>query len=106
VNVIYPPAQTNVIVTPNSGSSGYDQYGQPLNTGGYASRGSTSDQAVYLIASKDHTIQAALSYAVNGSTLEYTTMDHQQRRMPLDQVDRALTDRLNRERHVSFALPQ
>jgi translation initiation factor IF-2 len=105
VNVIYPPAQSTVYVDPSTAGRA-DQYGQPLNTGSYAQTTSSADQSMYLIATKDHNISVALTYAINGSMLEYTTLDHQLRRVPLDQVDRSLTDRLNRERHVSFQLTQ
>jgi hypothetical protein len=106
VNVIYPPAQPSVYVEhANPVIHEYDQYGQQIG-GSSVPYGASDSSPVYLIATKDHTIQAALAYSVTGSTLQLTTLDHQQRQVPLDQVDRDLTARLNRERHVSFQLPQ
>jgi hypothetical protein len=37
--------------------------------------------------------------------LHYVTLQHEQKQAPLDSVDRAITYRLNRERHVDFGLP-
>jgi hypothetical protein len=42
---------------------------------------------------------------VNGNTLHYVTLEHLEKQAPLDSVDRALSDRLNRERRVPFTLP-
>jgi hypothetical protein len=57
-----------------------------------------------LIATKDHTIYAALTYSVSGSTMEFTTLDHEKKSMQVSQLDRDLTERLNRGRHVSFQM--
>jgi hypothetical protein len=96
-----PPAQ-----------GGYDQYGQPLARApaaapppAPASAPAAGRPAIYLIAFKDHTIRAAESYSVSGTTLRYSTLEHQEEQVPLDSVDRPLSDRLNRERQVPFALP-
>jgi hypothetical protein len=106
VNVIYPPAQSSVYVErANPVIREYDQYGQQMSGSG-GSNTANDSSPVYLIATKDHTIYAALAYSVTGSFLQYTTLDHQQRQVALDQVDRDLTTRLNRERHVSFQMPQ
>jgi hypothetical protein len=61
---------------------------------------------IYLIAFNDHTIVAAIQYWTDGAMLHYVTRDgvHTQRR--LDEVDRGLSDRLNRERNLKFQLPQ
>ena len=50
-------------------------------------------------------IRAAEAYWVTGATLHYVTLQHEQKQAPLDLVDRALSYRLNRERHVDFQLP-
>jgi hypothetical protein len=105
VNVVYPPAQPPVYMDQaNPVLRQYDQYGQQVN--GPAPADNSGNSPIYLIATKDHTIQAVLSYSTNGSVLQYTTLDHQQRTVSLSQVDRELTQRLNRERHVSFQIPQ
>ncbi len=108
VTVVYPQTQPAYVERATPVIHEYDQYGQP--TGGqYAqpavngSGGSSSP--IYLIATKDGTIHAAISYSLNGTSLSYTTIDRQQKMVSLDLVDRDLSDRLNRERHVSFNLP-
>jgi hypothetical protein len=60
---------------------------------------------IYLIAMKDHTIYAASSYWVEDGTLNYITVQGSQNSASLDLVDRELSQRLNRNRSVSFALP-
>ena len=78
----------------------YDQYGQEVGSS------SSSGSPIYLIAFQDHAIRAAASYWVEGSTLHYVTLQHEEKQAPLDQVDRSLSIRLNRERHVQLQLPQ
>lgn len=60
---------------------------------------------LYLIALKDHNIRQALTYWVEGGMLHYVTEDHAMRQVPLSSVDRDQSERLNRERHMSFRLP-
>ena len=60
---------------------------------------------LYLIALKDGVIHAALSYRVDGRTLHYTDFDGARKEVSLDQVDRGLSEELNRQRHVPFHLP-
>lgn len=60
---------------------------------------------LYVIAFQDNSIRAALAYWTEGSTLRYVTVDHKQKQAPLASVDRALSERLNNERHVLFRLP-
>jgi hypothetical protein len=60
---------------------------------------------LYLIALRDHNIRPALTYWVEGGMLHYVTEDHAMRQVPLSSVDRELSERLNRERHMSFRLP-
>src|SRR5690349_21241818 len=52
----------------------------------------------YLIALKGDQVQLAEQYWVKGGTLYYVTADHQERSVPIDRVDLALTVRLNSER--------
>jgi hypothetical protein len=105
VNVVYPPSQPTTVYV-NPGGSSYDQYGQPRASAPGYNYNSDEGSPIYLIATLDHTVETALSYRVNGSNLELVTLDHQRKSIPLDQVDRNLSLRLNRERHVSFQLPQ
>ena len=64
------------------------------------------EQPLYLVAFKDGVIRAVLAYWVEGATLHYVTMDHEQKQVSLSSVDRELSNRLNRERNVEFRLPQ
>ena len=80
----------------------YDQYGQEVRGAG----GSAASSPIYLIAMRDHVIRAAASYWVDGQTLHYVTLQHEERQAPLDSVDRGLSMQLNRERRVQFQLPQ
>ena len=81
----------------------YDQYGQETQAPGPAE---SNGSPIYLIAGKDQTIHAAASYWVDGRTLHYVTLQHEEKQAPLDSVDRGLSMQLNRERRVPFQLPQ
>jgi hypothetical protein len=83
----------------------YDQYGQEVQPADSA-EGMSSGSPIYLIASKDQTIHAAAAYWVDGRTLHYVTLQHEEKQVPLDSVDRGLSLQLNRERRVAFNLPQ
>lgn len=66
----------------------------------------SSEKPIYLVAFRNqNNIRAAEAYWVTGGTLHFITLQHEQRQAPLDSVDRALTNRLNRERHVDLHLP-
>jgi hypothetical protein len=65
-----------------------------------------SSSPMYLMAFQDHTIRAAIAYWVDGPTLHYVDLQHEQTRVPLDFLDRNLTIRLNRERNVAVVLPE
>lgn len=108
VTVIYPAQQTvapaySTQVQPVVRS--YDQYGQEVRPQASAPS-AASGSPIYLIATKDQLIRAAASYWVSGNTLHYVTLQRQEQQVALDTVDRALTMQLNRERRVSFQLPQ
>jgi hypothetical protein len=60
---------------------------------------------VYLIALNDGRAWAAVAYWVDGSTLHLVTRRNEQMTFPIDEVDRSLSERLNRERGVPFRLP-
>jgi hypothetical protein len=115
VTVIYPnQAQgmpTNVYVEPaRPVTRSYDEYGQEVqgagggNSGGGSAAGG-GGSPLYLVAFKDHVIHAAAAYWVDGKTLHYVTLQHEEKQVPLDSVDREFSARLNRERHVQFQLP-
>ncbi|HMD50433.1 MAG TPA: hypothetical protein VKG79_15085 [Bryobacteraceae bacterium] len=112
--------------------SGYASYGYPSG-GGYASdsqpvivnvapspappqpvvreynapttQAKSNEPTLYLLAFQDGVIRAVLAYWVDGSTLHYVSMDHVQKQALLSTVDRTLSERLNRERNVTFQLP-
>jgi hypothetical protein len=63
-------------------------------------------ETIYLIAFRDHRIQAALAYWVEGDTLYYVTREHEQKHVPLDSIDRAFSEQINRDRRVEFRLPR
>jgi len=91
------PVYTNV-ATPAGHT--YDEYGQEVKPAE-----SSNAAPIYLVAMKDHAIYAAAAYWVDGKTLHYVTLEHQEKQTPLDQVDRSFSLQLNRERRVEFHLP-
>ncbi len=105
VTVVYPQSQPMAPAYADRATPvmrEYDQYGQQLRPEGSSNE---SSSPIYLIAMKNHNIYAAASYSVNGDTLHYVTLEHAEKQIPLDSVDRDLTLRLNRERHIAFQLP-
>ncbi len=65
-----------------------------------------SEKIVYLIALKGQdNICAAQAYWFTGNTLHFVTLEGAARQTPINSIDRALTFRLNRDRHVDFRLP-
>ena len=105
VTVVYPPAQ-------GSNQGMYDGYGQvvpnPYANGQNAPQGASNSNAspLYLIAMKDHSIQAAAAYWVDGDTLHYVTLDHTEKTVRSADLDRDMTLQLNRERRVPIQLPK
>jgi hypothetical protein len=59
----------------------------------------------FLIAFKDHTIQAATAYKVEGDQIRWMTRDGQEKQAPLSSVDIADSQKLNRDRNVDFKIP-
>ena len=96
-------AQTAPVVVEraNPVSREYDQYGQEVKPAGAA----TGSPPLYLFAFRDNVIRAAAAYWVDGQTLHYVTVQHEEKQAPLDSLDRALTLQLNRERRVPVQLP-
>ncbi|HWB85458.1 MAG TPA: hypothetical protein VG675_15045 [Bryobacteraceae bacterium] len=109
VTVVYPapavaPAPTTInIQTAHPVDHQYDQYGQEISPSGGNSGGNASP--IYLIAFKDHVIRAVSAYWVDGNTLHYVSLQHQEQQVPLATVDRDFSIQLNRERSVPFQLP-
>jgi hypothetical protein len=66
---------------------------------------SAPEPSHYLIALKDHTIYAATAYWVDGDTLHYFTSGNVHNQVTLSEVDRAFTERLNKEAGVEVKIP-
>jgi hypothetical protein len=67
-------------------------------------RSLTSESWAYLIAARDGTIWLAREYRVEGGILHFATMSGNWKRLPLAEVNDALTEQLNRERGVAVDL--
>ncbi|HYZ85129.1 MAG TPA: hypothetical protein VE621_12030 [Bryobacteraceae bacterium] len=68
-------------------------------------RANVDDSAtIYMIALKDDSIRQAIGYWMEGDTLHYLTPSGTINRVSMDQVDRELSEKLNRERNVEFSL--
>ncbi len=76
---------------------GRDQFGQR--------RESNGEPVSYLIAFRNGNVESCVAYWVEGRTLHYVTRDHAMKETSLETVDRDYSERLNRERQVSFRLP-
>jgi hypothetical protein len=64
-----------------------------------------SEKPIFLLAFKGQSnIRAAEAYWIVGRILHYVTLQHQQRQVPLDTVDNAMTLSLNRQRGVDIRL--
>jgi hypothetical protein len=59
----------------------------------------------YLIAFEDHTIQAAVSFRMEGDEIYWVTREHEEKHAPLSTVDRRFSEQINRDRRVEFKLP-
>ncbi|HWB83681.1 MAG TPA: hypothetical protein VG675_06050 [Bryobacteraceae bacterium] len=117
VIVVYPPQQTQAPVVVNGGSDqgqaavtpddqGVSIYQAPVREPVTQEPASTTEASHYLIAFKDHTIYLAVAYWVEGDTLHYFTSGSTHNQVSLSLVDRALTERLNREAGIDLRLPQ
>jgi hypothetical protein len=65
-----------------------------------------SDARPYLIAFKDHTLEAATAYWVDSSMLHYMTLTGAHVQVRLSLVDRSLSMELNRQRKLEFRIPE
>ncbi len=61
--------------------------------------------ALFGIVMKDGSTRSATALVVNDDVLKYIDPDDRNLQVPLDQVDREATRKLNRERNLSFWLP-
>lgn len=62
--------------------------------------------SVTLIALKDGTLVQAVAYWYEGATLHYVKPDHKVASTPLTLVDKESSERFNRERGLSFRMPE
>src|SRR5208282_2360545 len=62
--------------------------------------------AVYLIALRDQTIQAATAYWADATMLHFITLEGAHEQIRLDLIDRKLSSELNLRRNVDFRLPE
>lgn len=96
----------------NPSNSSVRIYEAPMRSGGTNNQPRTGNLApqaddkptIYLIALKDSSIHSAIGYWVEDSTLHYVTPQGTANRVTLDQVDRDITEQLNRDRHIEFTL--
>jgi len=68
-------------------------------------RNQSSHSPIYLIAVTDGTIWAALSYSVEDGKLNFITIRHDRKSLPLSEIDRAFTTELNAQAGISIRLP-
>jgi len=101
MTVVYPPpaAPPPVVIT-QTAHPVIHEYTQPEDYGAPPER--EGHPILYLIAFRDNTIRAAMTYWVEDGTLHYLDKDHKEKQAPLASVDRDLSAQLNRERHVPF----
>ncbi len=90
-----PPAQPEIVEAPPNTAQAPARATQPAKY----------EEPLFLVAFRDGTIRAVLAYWLDGANMHYVTMEHEQRQTPLSTVDRDLSERLNRERNVTFRLP-
>jgi len=102
VTVVYPPSPPVPMVT-ETAHPVIHEYATPADYG--TPPEPAKGPILYLIAFRDSTIRAAMTYWVEGGTLFYLDTGHQEKQAPLASVDRDLSARLNRERRVPFNLP-
>jgi hypothetical protein len=80
----------------------YQPSAQQYSAGPQQQRGET----IYLIAFRDHRIIAVKAYWAESDTLNFVTREGEHRKAPLDSIDRAFSEQLNRDRHVPFQMPR
>lgn len=105
--VIYPqqaPASAPVYAAPPEPPVQSRMYTVPEQTAAEEPPPS-AEPSHYLIAFRDRTIYSAVAYWVDGDTLHYFTNGNTHNQVSLTLVDRALTERLNREGGIEMKLP-
>jgi hypothetical protein len=64
-----------------------------------------NNNGYYLIAFKDHNIQAATAYKVDGDQFHWITREGQELEAPLSSVDIQFSQQINRDRNVELPIP-
>ncbi len=108
VTVIMPPQAPPVIINQfGPGATPAQGAAPPIaqETAPQEDQQAANQQTHYLIAFKDHTIYSAVAYWVDGDTLHYFTTGNTHNQVSISLVDRALTERLNRESGLEVRLP-
>jgi hypothetical protein len=59
----------------------------------------------FLIATRDRSVFSAAAYWVEGETFHYVTPRGKHEQLPLTQLDRELSEKLNENRQIQFRLP-
>jgi hypothetical protein len=123
ITVIYPPQPAPVIINHFGADTGrvvttagdeaplpdtVSVYQAPVRSPAENAAGASfsGPPTGYLIAFKDHTIYSAVAYWVDGETLHYFTAGNNHNQVSLSLVDRALTERLNKEKGTEVRLPK
>ncbi len=99
-----PPPPPPPVIVEQAPAPALREYPGPT-TGSQAPQAQKYEDPLYLLAMRDGSIHAVLAYWADGPVVRYVTMDHEQKQAPLTSIDRALSERLNRERNVAFRLP-
>jgi len=109
VTVVYPQQET---ARPIIIQMGADEYGQAPRRSAPRAYVAPEPPAPeepetphYLIAFKDHSIYSSVAYWFDGDTLHYFTRGDTHNQAPVGLIDRALTERLNRELGIDFKMP-
>ncbi len=107
VTVIMPPQAPPVIINQFGPGVAPVQEQAPVaqETAPAEEPQSSNQQTYYLFAFKDHTIYSAVAYWVEGDTLHYFTSGNTHNQVSIALIDRALTERLNRESGLEVNLP-
>jgi len=105
ITIVMPPQAPPVIInqfapTPHPQMSVYEPEPAP------AAEAQPAEATHYLLAFKDHTIYSAIAYWVDGDTLHYFTAGNTHNQVSVSLVDRAVTERLNRDAGVEVKLPK
>jgi len=102
VTVVYPPSTPSAAIA-ETAHPVMHEYTQWEASGTPPER--ENRPILYLIAFRDSTIRAAMTYWVEDGALHYLDTGHQEKQAPLSSVDRDLSAQLNRERHIPFNIP-